>query len=98
MLVKNMHSGSNGGGWLTKWKNYKCITGDVMCSCCRERKAVHGGHVIKASSNATKEWYIVPLCADCNEGKEGTGEFFVYDNEAVRVTELERSSKIMEKY
>ena len=84
-----MHSGSDsGGGWLEKWKNYKGITGDVMCVCCGKKIAVHGGHVIKARPNATKEWYIVPLCVDCNEGKDNTGVFSVDDSDAVRVTDL----------
>ena len=63
MFVKNMHSGSDGGGcgWLAKWKEYKGIAGDVPCMCCRKRKAVHGGHVIKADPNATKERYRSPL-------------------------------------
>ena len=88
MFVKNMHSGSDGGGWLAKWKKYKGIEGDVSCTCCRKRKAVHGGHVINADPNATKERYIVPLCAKCNEGKDDTGDFWVDPSELARVTDL----------
>ena len=73
-----MHSGNGGGGWLSKWKKYMGLDADdkITCACCRRKYAEHGGHVIKVG-NTDKKWYIVPLCANCNEGKDATGEFLV---------------------
>lgn len=69
--VKNLHEGSPKP--ITKgcdsWKEYwEHETGrkfsDCSCYGCGN-KAEHGSHVIKTNSD-DKKWYIVPLCAKCN--------------------------------
>ena len=91
MLVKNLHSPNVTiiGGALNAWKDYKGIkrTVNIRCVRCKVRTAEHGGHVIKAGLNASKEWYIVPLCAHCNELKDDTA-FSVPAELMVRVSDL----------
>ncbi|MBQ7594125.1 MAG: hypothetical protein IJU48_07215 [Synergistaceae bacterium] len=87
--VKNLHSGDTGGkGWLRRWMEYKDYDTVPFCSnisCINE--AVHGGHVIKVG-NADKRRYIVPLCADCNENKDDSFEFYVPEDDLVLLTDL----------
>lgn len=66
-----MHSGNQKvpGGALNAWKKKKgyAESAKVLCARCSSNYAEHGGHVIKADPKASKEWYIIPLCVECNE-------------------------------
>jgi 5-methylcytosine-specific restriction endonuclease McrA len=91
VLVKNMHSGNQRvlGGALNNWKKIKGYDeSDVIkCSRCKIKDAVHGGHVVKADPNESKEWYIVPLCVRCNEKKDEK-PFEVNKDDLVRVVDM----------
>lgn len=77
MWVKNVKSGSDGGGWLDWWKEQRDIPKSTTVYCSNwDHKgestnvvARHGGHVKKIDGKASK-WYIVPLCPSCNEDKD----------------------------
>ena len=96
MLVKNMHSENMQipGGALNAWKHKKGYkeSDTVYCVRCEANGsrsiAKHGGHVIKADPNATKERYIVPLCVGCNELKDDE-PFEVLFEDMVKVTDLQ---------
>ena len=89
--VKNMHSGNQkvSGGALNAWKKAKSYDESAVVSCarCKINDAEHGGHVVKADPNASKEWYIVPLCVECNEKKDET-PFEVDADDLVRVVDV----------
>ncbi len=90
-LVKNMHSGNQRilGGALNAWKKFKGYdeADKIICARCKDNEVEHGGHVIMASPNASKEWYIIPLCIPCNEKKDET-PFKVDADDLVAVADL----------
>ncbi|MBQ9594888.1 MAG: hypothetical protein IJR35_03405 [Synergistaceae bacterium] len=94
MRVKNLHSGSTGGkNWLKLWMEYKGY-GDFVPFCSNTEcfnKAEHGGHVKKVDSKDNK-WYIVPLCAKCNETKDL--EFDVLADDLVLVSDLSKTHSV----
>lgn len=73
--VKNLKEGSRPGNWLKFWKDALDMDEDAKVVChyygCKEY-ATDGAHVILADPNASKEWYIVPLCHkhNCQFGQE----------------------------
>ena len=70
MRVKNLNGGTqnkcSSGSWLAHWEKF---SGQNAYMCfgkgCINRPSV-GGHVQK-DSTTDKNWYIVPLCDDCNK-------------------------------
>lgn len=71
--------------WRAWWEGKK---GRKFSKCSRygcNRQAEVGAHVQKASPAATKEWYIVPLCQQCN-GLSPKERFDVKDNDLQRIT------------
>ena len=70
MHVKNLNNGapvnSSSGSWLTHWERH---TGQNAWMCyvqgCIGRPTA-GGHVQK-NSLVDRNWYVIPLCADCSE-------------------------------
>lgn len=75
MKVKNLHDGSRRvpsgyRSWLEYWMREKGVSTTPNCANTEcQRRAVHGGHVKKVAST-DNSWYIVPLCASCNETKD----------------------------
>jgi hypothetical protein len=69
MRVKNLNKATQGkssGNWLTFWEKH---TGQNAWMCyvqgCIGRPSA-GGRVQKDSS-IDRSWYVIPLCADCND-------------------------------
>ncbi len=93
MRVKNLHSGDTGGkGWLERWIQYKGIGHVPSCSNLKCRNnAEHGGHVKKVNSEDNR-WYIVPLCAKCNETKDL--EFDVRADDLVLLSDLSKTHSV----
>ena len=60
--------------WLAYWEAYKGKA--TKCSACGNRTNLVGAHVKKAYST-DNHYYIVPLCASCNQR---TDIFYVDDN------------------
>ena len=62
------------GSWLDHWKNF---SGQSLPSYCPEKSCTKkpevGAHVQK-DSTSDKNWYIVPLCKDCNAKTGGSLE------------------------
>lgn len=75
MRVINFHGTSNKrcncGSWLAHWKHfseqtvYNCIVID-----CNNKVEV--GRHVKKISIMDDNWYIVPVCSDCNNSREET--------------------------
>ncbi len=91
VLIKNMHSKIQNipGGALNAWKKFKGYneSDKIICARCNLKEAEHGGHVVKADPNASKEWYIIPLCMPCNEKRDET-PFKVDVDDLVAVVDL----------
>jgi len=64
----------NCGSWLNHWKNFSKQSLPTYCSKkgCTKKPEV-GAHVQK-DSLYDKNWYIVPLCKDCNAKTRGSLE------------------------
>lgn len=72
--------------WKDWWENRK---GRRFGKCSKygcNNNAVHGAHVQKTSYIFGNEWYIVPLCASCNQ-LSGKQQFEVDDNDLLPVNE-----------
>ncbi len=73
MKVVNINGTSDNvcrcGSWLQHWINYSGQSLPTYCSekACRKKPEV-GAHVQK-DSTYDKDWYIIPLCSDCNAKK-----------------------------
>ena len=66
--------------WQEFWEHYKKHPfRDCSCAGCKA-PAVVGAHVFKMDPEATKEWYIVPLCKSCNKKKDA---FYVREYDLV---------------
>lgn len=75
--VKNLHEGSRPGNWLRFWKEQVGVEANKSVTCHRwlcGEEATDGAHVILANPNASKKWYIVPLCHshNCSSDEEFT--------------------------
>ncbi len=72
MRVKNLKNTSDNKtsqAWIDYWKKH---TGKSIGICTRLgciKDAEVGAHVIKVNSS-DKDWYIVPLCKECNKKSE----------------------------
>jgi hypothetical protein len=70
LRVRNLngsaHTSCNAGSWLTYWEKFSRQTahGCFVSGCTNECSV--GGHVQKESAT-DKNWYVVPLCEECNE-------------------------------
>lgn len=62
----------NCGSWLKHWKNFSKQSLPTYCpeKSCRNTPEV-GAHVQKDSSY-DKNWYIIPLCSECNKYTNGS--------------------------
>lgn len=69
MRVKNLIGTSprncNCGSWLQHWKNFSDQTATICRALGCSRKDIVGAHVQK-DVPYDKNWYIVPLCNQCN--------------------------------
>lgn len=73
MKVKNINGTSDNncscGSWLEHWKKF---SGQTLPQYCPESKCINkpevGAHVQKDSSTDSN-WYIIPLCKQCNAKK-----------------------------
>ncbi|MFC1756635.1 hypothetical protein ACFLZC_00535 [Patescibacteria group bacterium] len=78
MKVVNINNTSDNtcscGSWLEHWKDF---SNQSLPSCCPEKSCPNkpdvGAHVQKDSVN-DNNWYIVPLCKDCNAKAGGSLE------------------------
>jgi hypothetical protein len=77
----------------TSWiKHWKAATGSTRIVCARWScgdKAVDGAHVQIMDGRASKEWYIVPFCADCNRSKHKDWMFLKRNVELVPIAPLD---------
>jgi len=70
MIVNNLNGTSDNickcGSWLNHWKNFSGQSLPDRCPVknCGNKPEV-GAHVQKNSSY-DKNWYIIPICQDCN--------------------------------
>lgn len=73
MKVKNLNGTSqnkcNCGTWLAHWEKISKQTFDKCAIEGCDTVAEHGGHVQKVDGN-DGNWYVVPLCAECNVGRK----------------------------
>jgi hypothetical protein len=70
MRVRNLNGATqitcNSGSWLAYWEKFSGQTAyGCFVSGCKNKRSV-GGHVQK-DSPSDKNWYVVPLCDECNK-------------------------------
>lgn len=77
MKVKNLNGTAANkckcGSWLAHWEKFsKQPANRCVVVGCKNKQTV-GGHVQKESTSDSS-WYIIPICADCNNKRGQTLE------------------------
>jgi hypothetical protein len=70
LRVRNLNgspqTNSNAGSWLTYWEKFSGQTAyGCFVSGCKNKRSV--GARVQKDSASDKNWYIVPLCEECNQ-------------------------------
>ncbi len=70
--------------WLNHWNNYSGISiyicSNKLCKS-KKKKDLVGGHVRHLDNKYDNNWYILPICRDCNN----SSEYILIDKDSVLV-------------
>ena len=90
MYLRNLNGTSQNkcrcGSWLKHWENFSYTVANFCSNIRCMETAKHGGHVQKVSLS-DQNWYIIPLCPECNKMKAEQFEI----NDSVALVSANRS-------